>query len=457
MQDISHQHQLQGDSDLEDLPIEMQTAAILNMDPEVTPISVVAGMPVKKFDFDLLPNSLTKWVKDTQNRLQCPPDFIAVSAMIGLAAVAGNKYKIKPKALDSDWSVVPNLWGLLIGSPSSKKTPALNAGLYHVLNLDKTARNNKERLVVHDSTIERIQILQSENPTGLLLVNDEIAAMFKSFDSQNRSNDRPYLLQAFNGDRSYSVDRVGRDSIHIPENTLSLIGNIQPKVLEECFGRAGNLDDGFMQRLQLAVYPDVEPSFRLIDDIPDSFALDDAKSVYQDIYDYIGRDLGFDTEPQIRFSAWYEENARLAQAFEDEGRDDLASHLLKYPALVASLALLIELADNFKSPRISKASLDKAIGWSEYLFSHAKRIYKYGDKRYITAKLLLDKRRKLTGDFSPSEITQKGWKDLKKLSQINEAIEVLVKHNYLILEERTAKETGGKPSMRYRWNETLEE
>lgn len=446
-----------NEQDLDDLEFDKLVLKALYRDPEVKPISLVAGMPVMAFDFDMLPGSLIKWVKDTQKRLQCPPDFIAVSVMIGLAAVAGNKYKMKPKGVDPDWTVVPNLWGLLIGPPSSKKTPALNAGLVHVNKLDERARKDGRRLVVHDSTIEKVQILQSENLRGLLLVNDEIAAMFKSFESQSRSGDRPYLLQAFNGDRPYSVDRVGRESIHIPENTLSLIGNIQPKVLEEYFGKNGRIDDGFIQRLQLAVYPDFKPSFKLVDDVPDTFAFDDAEQVFRFIYGFIGRDLQFDTEPQLRFYEWYEQNAKLAMEFEDQGRDDLASHLMKFPALVASLALLIELADDRLSDKVKSTALDKAIRWSEYLFSHAKRIYGYGDQRYTTAKLLLDKRHKLIGDFSPSEVTQKGWKDLKQLSRINDGIQVLVDHNYLIIEQRTSKETGGKPSVRYRWNNTLDE
>jgi len=53
------------------------------------------------------------------------------------------------------------------------------------------------------------------------------------------------------------------------------------------------------------------------------------------------------------------------------------------------------------------------------------KIYGYGDQGYMTAKLLLDKRHKLTGDFSPSEVTQNGWKDLRQLSKINAAIDVL--------------------------------
>ncbi|MEZ0468257.1 DUF3987 domain-containing protein [Phaeobacter sp. SYSU ZJ3003] len=435
--------------------VEMKLAALLMRDPDVTPLSSEAGMPVDAFDFDLLPDTLKKWAKDIQKRLQCPPDFIAVSIMIGLAAVAGNKYKIRPKSVDHTWSVVPNLWGLLIGSPSSKKTPALNAGLEHIYSLDKSAREKGKRIVVNDSTIEKVQILQAENPAGLLLVNDEISGMFKGFESQSRSGDRPYLLQAFNGDKPYSVDRVGRDSVYIPQNTLSLIGNIQPDVLKCCFSGNLNTGDGFLQRLQLAVFPDFKPSFKLVDCAPDEFAHEDAKETFTSIYNGVGKNLNFALKHQHIFNDWYERNAKLAVEFENQGRNDLASHLQKFPALVASLALLIELADNQHITEVGEQSLNKAIGWSNYLFSHAKRIYGYGDEGYKAANLLLEKRQKLEEDFSPSQVKQKGWKGLNDLNFINAAIDVLVAHNYLMREEKSAKETGGKPSLRYRWNNTL--
>jgi hypothetical protein len=46
----------------------------------------------------------------------------------GLAALAGNRVRIRPKQHD-DWEVVPNLWGAIIGRPSAMKSPAMRSAL----------------------------------------------------------------------------------------------------------------------------------------------------------------------------------------------------------------------------------------------------------------------------------------------------------------------------------------
>lgn len=97
-------------------------SAQITSDPEVTPLPQIAGLPVEKFDFSLLPSSLSIWGEDIQHRLQCPADYVGVAIMISLAAVVGNKVMIQPKAKDDSWKVVPNLWGLLIGYPSSNNS-----------------------------------------------------------------------------------------------------------------------------------------------------------------------------------------------------------------------------------------------------------------------------------------------------------------------------------------------
>ncbi len=82
--------------------------------------------PVPPFDLGLLPETFRPWISDIAARVQCPADFPAVAAMIGLAAVLGRKIGIRPKRHD-DWLVVPNLWGAVIGPPSVMKTPAIAA------------------------------------------------------------------------------------------------------------------------------------------------------------------------------------------------------------------------------------------------------------------------------------------------------------------------------------------
>src|SRR5688572_28011578 len=65
---------------------------------------------VKPFDLGLLPVSFQDWIADIADRMQCPPDFPAVAAMVALAGIVGRKVGIRPKRRD-DWLVVPNLWG----------------------------------------------------------------------------------------------------------------------------------------------------------------------------------------------------------------------------------------------------------------------------------------------------------------------------------------------------------
>ena len=82
-------------------------------------------LPVDAFDSALLPESIRAWVADIAERMQCPPDFPAVGAMVALSSVIGRKACIAPKRRD-DWRVVPNLWGAVVGRPGVMKSPALS-------------------------------------------------------------------------------------------------------------------------------------------------------------------------------------------------------------------------------------------------------------------------------------------------------------------------------------------
>lgn len=290
-----------------------------NRDPEIILLTKLAGLPVDEFDFSLLPSSLQSWGKDLQHRLQCPPDYIGVGIMIALAAAVGNKVMIQPKENDHSWVVVPNLWGLLIGQPSSMKSPAMDATLKHISKMEESLRNVKvetpsgsafsRRLIVKDTTIEQLQVIQSQNSSGILYVQDEISALFRKFD-QPSSNDRQYLLEAFNGNSSYSVDRVTRNSVFIEKNTLSLIGTIQPEVLQSIFLAKGSSNDGFMQRLQLAVWPD-QLTQEYIDEPPNEAAERTAWATFTTLYQLAEKTLCFDFEAQLTFTNWYKDSIQV--------------------------------------------------------------------------------------------------------------------------------------------------
>jgi hypothetical protein len=56
--------------------------------------------PVEPFTADLLPSALRDWVVDISHRMQCPPDFPAVAAMVALSSVIGARAVIQPKEKD---------------------------------------------------------------------------------------------------------------------------------------------------------------------------------------------------------------------------------------------------------------------------------------------------------------------------------------------------------------------
>src|SRR5713101_6319081 len=103
--------------------------------------------PVPALHGALLPGALAPWIADVAERMQCPPDFVAVGVLVAAAAVIGRKVAIRPKRQD-DWAVVPNLWGLAVGPPGMMKSPALAEALrpLHRLVTDAHAQYEEQML-----------------------------------------------------------------------------------------------------------------------------------------------------------------------------------------------------------------------------------------------------------------------------------------------------------------------
>ena len=105
--------------------------------------------PVESFSSDFLPDALAPWVEDIANRLQCPPDYVAVAALTSLGAVIGRRIAVKPQAR-TDWIEIPNLWGCFIGRPGMLKSPAMMEALKPLHHLEaEAAKAHTEALVHH--------------------------------------------------------------------------------------------------------------------------------------------------------------------------------------------------------------------------------------------------------------------------------------------------------------------
>jgi len=98
---------------------------------------------VEAFALELLPDRLAPWIDDIATRLQCPPDYPAITAMTALGAILGRKIAIKPQ-MKTDWIEIPNIWGAFIGPPGMLKSPAMNEALRPIHRLEAEAVRNNE-------------------------------------------------------------------------------------------------------------------------------------------------------------------------------------------------------------------------------------------------------------------------------------------------------------------------
>jgi hypothetical protein len=304
-----------------------------------TPREIKADLPnAPPFDaIALLPKALADFVLDEADRMPCPPDYVASALMVALGAVIGTKCGIKPKRRD-DWVITPNLYGGVVGYPSSKKTPAVNTAMrfldrleareadllldreriYEVemaafeaqqgavkANMKKAAAGKPDPLKMtaamqdlqdltapekpyarrfksNDATVEKLGDILVHNQLGMLVFRDELVGLLASWDKEGREGDRAFYLEGWNGTSSFSIDRIARGSLHIKSLCLSVFGGIQPDLLERYLsGITSSLDnDGRIQRFQLLVFPDsVQWEWR------DRYPVKGAREAIRDLFD----------------------------------------------------------------------------------------------------------------------------------------------------------------------------
>ncbi|MCL6268333.1 YfjI family protein, partial [Sansalvadorimonas sp. 2012CJ34-2] len=209
-----------------------------------------ALLPVMKFDPLWLPSEIRDWVVDIAERKDnAPVEFAAIAVICALATVIGNRLVIAPKAFD-DWVVIPNLWGAAIGRPSIKKTPVMQEAISFLMELERVAGEEHEkamqeyeekkiksdllldaakgefkkaghdiqkrkdaelhlndamneipevpirsRYTTSDSTVEKLAVLMSENPMGILQVRDELFGLLAQLAKADKTEYRPFYLE----------------------------------------------------------------------------------------------------------------------------------------------------------------------------------------------------------------------------------------------------------------------
>jgi hypothetical protein len=294
--------------------------------------------PAPEFDAKvLLPATLADFVLDEADRMPCSPDYIAAALIVTLGSVIGARCGIKPKRRD-DWIVTPNLFGGIVGDPSSKKSPALgtvtrfldrleakeaekleeaqrifeaekaafeahqsavkatmknaaagkgdklkmSAAIADLQDLQPPEEPHMRRFKSNDSTVQKLGDLLVHNPQGMLVFRDELIGLLASWDKEGAEGDKAFYLEGWNGTGGFSIDRIGRGSLRIENLCISVFGGIQPELLERYLSNISNsLDnDGRIQRFQVLVYPNSVPwQWR------DRYPVKGAREAVRDLFD----------------------------------------------------------------------------------------------------------------------------------------------------------------------------
>lgn len=344
--------------------------------PMPKPLSV-ARNEVLPYDSSMLPSCVRLWIDDITDRMQCPPDFPAVATVVVMSGIIGNRFAVRVKQSDN-WSVIPNLWGCVIGRPGIMKSPSMEeaiamvdrlereesdrcashmaewraeeyrrkARIKHLTSqLERAVRNGDDaeidsisaelgeidtaevsapkgrRYVAGDATSQALAVLMSENPSGLIVYRDELSGLIESMKTEGQEGATSFYLETWSGKGKVVQDRVGRGRIVVRYATLAILGSIQPARLGPLIKQARETGgDGLIQRFQLAVWPDIDRNFRDVDREPDFLAEQLAWEMFKRLASVTPEQMGL---PSHSYRPPYLRLSFEAQEAADDWRRDL--------------------------------------------------------------------------------------------------------------------------------------
>jgi hypothetical protein len=453
------------------------------------PMPLGTDLPaVEVFSLEFLPASFRPLIEDVSERMQTPLDYAVASAIIGLAGCVNRRALVQPKVEDGSWSVVPNLWGAIIGPPGFMKSPVMRVVTLPLDHIEQTWRHGyaeeirefeaekeqaelehqswrerykqavkrgvtppiqpdttlvppaQKRLILTDCTPEKLHEILSENPAGVLVVRDELSGLLAEMDRPGREGQRAFFLQAWNGDSGFMVDRIGRGSIHVQQVCISLLANIQPSRLRNYLCQVfkeGPKDDGLFPRFQILVWPDTSGQWRSVDRPPNNLALAMAEKIYSRLANLSADDpirLRFNPDAQELFFDWLGELERKVRD-PNALQPPMVAHLAKFRGLMPKLAGLFALADRVADDQelnerviISLDHARQAAAFCQYLESHARRVYSCVVSPEIRAARELARhveRGDLPEVFTTRIVYFKGWSGLDNPEAARSALTIL--------------------------------
>lgn len=316
------------------------------------------------------------------------------------------------------------------------------------------------------SGVRLIKIL-SENPQGVLSVQDEMVSTMHALSTANDPAQRSVWLQSWNGSGPVEYESETQGVLRAENGCMAVLGGAQPKALLAYLAKAdaaGDAHDGLIQRFGMMAWPVpvkwVRPTGRRSVEAREAayaaveaLAVADLAAIGAKVEEGEIPWLPYTDEGRKTFEAW--ENAHRDRASE---ADALDSHFSKYPTLVNGLALIYALS-SFLPTRTTPWQMMRgvdaeaarvAVEMSAYFEAHARKFYAAGSSRVGAAVRLAEVilEGKPVGGMTIAAIVRMGWSGLTEDDDVERAVNTLADHGWLRLKSTRRAGKGGHTALK---------
>lgn len=363
------------------------------------------------FPIELLPRVVGEFVEEVVKSNSCAPEFVVLPLLSCLGAAVGNSANMKPK---SDWNAPSVFWTVTVGESGTGKSPTFKDATDFIVLMESEAYEscmdsnreyeakknlwdkksgesapeppNCDRYYIEDTTTEALMSVLENNPSGVMVINDELSGWFASFDryaKRGSGGDVAKWLKLWDA-RPVSIDRKTGDTRHlrIEKPIVGIAGAIQPSVLWKAV-ESKNVENGLLARFLIA-YPPAEPqTWQEIE--PSEASRQAMVQLFESLYEWNfastdekkgTADLVFDEEARKSWIDFFNNNQKLVS----DSTAPLSyafAKLDQYCLRFACLYHMIENCEKSEIPtRVSQATLEAAIKTTEWFREEARRVYK---------------------------------------------------------------------------------
>jgi hypothetical protein len=453
------------------------------------------------FPIHALPVPVRGFVAELAAATGNDPACAALAALVVLAGAVGNRAAAHVKR---GWTEPAILWGAIVSPPGTIKSAVLKLATRPLIEMYKEARHQfakalaaheaerqryeverdswraaqkkgtgasdppaepdaptERRLLVSDVTCEKLGVLLQDNPLGLLLVRDELAAWVGAFDryaAGGKGSDAPAWLSFFDSAPVVIDRKSAASTIFVERASVSVLGSIQPGTLRRVFG-AAERESGLLARL-VPVQPPPKPVVWTDEELSEGAATEWA-SLLRKLLE-MQPDLDDQGKPRPRliplapdakavYVLWHDAHGRDVA---DAHGDDLAAHLAKLKGICPRLALLFVCVDAVVAGKgiaaIGRDHIERAIAVTDWFKHEAKRVYSMlaesDDER--DQRRLMDWIWRKGGTVTARDV-QQGCRWLKEPGAAQEALDKLVQAGRGTWRPVPTTAKGGRPGVAF--------